>query len=193
MKLQSCLGALAISLMSVAAAQSYNDQSTSEMKVTVSGDVVRYEPGQVIVIRGSDNKEMTYTLSPSVTVPADVQVGRRVTLYVDGGSGGSTTVTRVTTTAMPDGRTKTTTEETRRDASGATTTTTTTRIEGRVEAFAAGKSVTLVRDDGSRVTYTINSESQVPEQIAIGKTIVLVPANESEKVVKTITIRQERP
>lgn len=54
------------------------DGSTSSL--TVTGEVIRYEPGHTIVIRRSNNTETTYTLDPGVNVPADVQIGRQVTL-----------------------------------------------------------------------------------------------------------------
>ena len=65
--------------------------------VTVDGEVVRYEAGQVIVIRGADNKEISYTLAPSVAVPVEVKIGRRVTLYTEPGTDGKAQlVSRVT-------------------------------------------------------------------------------------------------
>ena len=39
--------------------------------------------------------EITYTLSPSVAVPAEVQVGRQVTLYTERGKDGATQVVSV--------------------------------------------------------------------------------------------------
>jgi len=102
--------------------------------VTVDGEVLRYKAGQVIVIRGADNKEMSYTLTPSIVMPADVKVGRRVTLYTEPGKDGTTQlVSRVTTTSVtPEGNIKSTTEDTRTLPSGATTRTTTTMISGKV-------------------------------------------------------------
>lgn len=52
----------------------------STAATTITGEVIRYEPGHTIVIRRSNNRETTYTLDPSVNVPADVQIGRQVTL-----------------------------------------------------------------------------------------------------------------
>lgn len=54
------------------------DGSTSSM--TVTGEVIRYEPGHTIVIRRPDNTEATYVLDSSLEVPSDVQIGRQVTL-----------------------------------------------------------------------------------------------------------------
>ena len=96
--------------------------STTETKsATADGVVVRYDPGHAIVIRGTDNKEVTYALPPSVTVPVEVTVGRRVTLFTEPGVDGTTQlVSRVTTTSVtPAGDVKRTTEDTRHLPSGA--------------------------------------------------------------------------
>jgi hypothetical protein len=160
--------------------------------VTVDGEVVRYEPGQVIVIRGVDNKEVTYTLSPTVVVPAEVKVGRRVMLYTEPGKdGGTQLVSRVTTTSVTsEGAVKRTTEETRTLPSGATTRTTTTDISGTVAAYEAGKTLTITRLDGSKVTYMLNEKSSVPADLVIGKTVSILPlatTGPGEPVAQTIT------
>jgi len=184
MKLTTFLTGACIGLTAVASAQ------TIETKVvTVDGEVIRYEPGQVIVLRGGDNKEVSYTLSPSVTVPAEVAIGRRVTLYTAPGKGGTTMVSRVTTTSVtPEGNIKRTTEETKTHPSGVTTKTTTTDISGKVEAYESGKTLTILRPDGSKVTYVINAKSQVPADMAIGKTVTILPLGSSpQPVVQTVT------
>ena len=165
---------------------------TKTRTTTTSGEVVKYEPGPAIVVREPSRGVVTYTLGPDVSVPADIQVGKQVTLITEpGAEGGATTVRRVTTTSVtPEGRTKSTTEETRTDPAGSTTTTTTTNISGRVEAYTAGKSITVLRSDGSRVNYSITSLSSVPDGVVIGKTITIVPVNPREQVVQTITIRE---
>jgi hypothetical protein len=177
----------------VASGQALAQTAQTETKyVTVDGDVVRYEPGRVIVLRGADNKEVTYTLSPTIAVPAEVKVGRRVTLYTEPGSdGGTQVVSRVTTTSITsEGNVKRTTEDTRNLPSGATTRTTTTSVSGKVEAYDAGKTLTITRSDGSKVTYLINAKSQVPADLVIGKTISILPlttTSPGEPVVQTIT------
>ena len=159
--------------------------------MTVDGEVVRYDTGRVIVIRGADNKEITYTLAPSIVVPAEVKVGRRVTLYTEPGKDGATQlVSRVTTTSITsEGNVKRTTEDTRHLPSGATTRTTTTNISGKVAAYEAGKTLTITRSDGSKVTYVINEKSKVPADLVIGKTVSIVPlaATPGEPVAQTIT------
>jgi len=187
MKLTMFLAGVCIGLAAVASAQTSTQVETK--LVAVDGEVIRYVPGKMIVIRAGDNKEVSYTLSPEVAVPAEVAIGRRVTLYTAPGTGGTTTVTRVVTTSVtPEGNVKRTTEETKTDASGVTTKTTTTEITGKVEAYESGKTLTILRSDGSKVTYLINAKSQVPSDLAIGKTVTILPLGSSpQSVVQTVT------
>jgi len=183
-----CLG-VAAAVSSQALAQT---TQTEAKYVTVDGEVVRYEPGRTIVVRGADNKEVIYTLSPTIPVPADVKTGRRVTLYTEPGKDGRTQlVSRVTTTSVTsEGDIKRTTEDTRHLPSGATTRTTTTTISGRVDAYEAGRTLTITRFDGSKVTYVINEKSKVPRDLVIGKTVSILPlatAGPGAPVVQTIT------
>lgn len=185
------LSALSIALATITLAGSPSAFAQVETKVlTVNGEVISYEPGRVIVIKGKDNTEKRYLLSSSVTVPKDIQVGQQATVYVEpSAEGGSTIVKRVTTSSVtPAGQTRRTVEETRTEPSGASSTTTTTTTSGKVEAYTAGKSVTVLRSDGSRVTYIINPRSTVPKDVVIGRTIAIVPVTPSERVVQTITI-----
>jgi hypothetical protein len=193
MKLSVFIAGLCISVAPAVSSQALAQTTQIETKyVTVDGEVVRYEAGRVIVIRGADNKEVVYTLSPSIVVPAEVKVGRRVTLYTEPGKDGATQlVSRVTTTSVTaEGNVKRTTEDTRVLPSGATTRTTTTTISGNVAAYAAGKTLTITRFDGSKVTYVINEKSNVPADLAIGKTVSILPlatTGPGEPVVQTIT------
>jgi hypothetical protein len=136
MKLSTAVGAAVLAgcaAIALAQPQTYTETTRTEVKpVVVTGEVVRYEPGRVIVVR-SDAGEVSYMLMPNLTIPSDVQVGRTVSLYTEPGQGGSTLVKRVTTTSVtPSGNVKRTTEETRTSPSGETTTTTTTSISGTV-------------------------------------------------------------
>jgi len=153
------------------------------MYTTVAGEVVRYEPGRTIVLRNHDRKVVTYTLTPDIVVPSDVSVGRNVTLFTEAGTGGTTLVKRVTTTSMtPEGDVKRTTTETRTHPSGAMTTSTTTTIDGVVQSYVAGKSITLTRPDNTTVTYVINDRSQLPTDLAVGKRVYIrtVPVTGSD-------------
>lgn len=144
------------------------------MYTTVTGEVVKFEPGRTIALRDADRKVVTYTLTPDVVVPSDVAVGRNITLFTESGAGGTTLVKRVTTTSVtPGGDVKRTTQETRTYPSGATETTTTTTIDGVVQSYEAGKSLTLTRPDNTTVTYTINDRSQIPADLAVGKRVFI--------------------
>ena len=193
MKVSALIAGLCIIATPVLSGQAVVETPAAEAKyVTIDGEVVRYEAGRVIVVRGADNKEVTYTLTPSIAVPAEVKVGQRVTLYTEPAKdGGTQLVTRVTTTSItPEGKVQRTTEDTRTLPSGATTKTTTTTISGTVVAYEAGKTVTVTRADGTRVTYILNEKSQVPADLVIGKTITIVPLTSTgtgEPVAQTIT------
>jgi hypothetical protein len=169
-------------------------QTDNDRTVTVMGEVVRYEPGHVIVVRDSSNKEVSYTLSSGITVPSGIAAGRHVTLYTTRGDDGSSMVTRVVTSLTPEGDVKRTVERTKTEANGDTRTTRTTTINGRVEAYEPGKSVTVTREDGSQVTYMINERTHLPAGLAIGRTIVLRPAVETDKslVADTVTYTETK-
>ena len=192
-KLNVIVAGLCTSVALLAPGQAFAQATPTEPKyVTVDGEVVRYEAGRVIVIRGADNKEIVYTLSPSLVVPAEVKVGRRVTLFTEPGRDGATQlVSRVTTTSVTaEGAIKRTTEDTRILPSGATTLTTTTNISGKVQAYEAGKTLTLMRADGSKVTYLINDQSNVPGDLVVGKEVSILPVVSTvpgETVAQTIT------
>ena len=193
MKLNVFVAGLCISIAPVVAGLAFAQTTQTETKyVTVDGEVVRYEAGRVIVIRGADSKEIAYTLAPSIVVPAGVKVGRNVTLYTEAGKdGGTQLVSRVTTTSItPEGNVKSTTEDTRTLPSGATTRTTTTTLSGTVAAYEVGKTLTITRFDGTKVTYLINDKSTVPADLVIGKNVTilpLAPTGPGEPVAQTIT------
>jgi len=168
--------------------------AADDKPITVVGEVIRYEPGHVIVLRNADSKEVTYTLTPSVTIPTGVEVGRRVTLYTTRGDDGAFTVTRVTTSVTPEGNLQRTVERTHTNAAGETTRTTTTTINGTVQAYEPGHSVTITRSDGTEVTYMLNERTHVPEGLAVGRTIMLRPAvvTDNTKVADTITYTETK-
>jgi hypothetical protein len=193
MKVSVLIVGLCLGMASAASVKATAQTPPTDTKyVTAEGEVVRYQAGRVIVIRGADGKETSYTLSPSIAVPAEVQVGRRVTLFTEPGRHGATQlVSRVTTTSVnSEGDVKRTTEDTRHLPSGATTLTTTTTISGKVDVYEAGKTLTLTQTDGSKVTYVINEKSNVPADLAIGKTVSILPLDTSgpgAPVAQTIT------
>jgi len=182
MKRTTRLGALCVagSLALVGAAvaqdsttqnQQVTQQTTTTQVKTIEGKVVRYEPGKTIVIAGPDNKEVTYTLSTSATVPADVEVGRVVSVSTEPSPNGPATVTRVTVRSMtPDGQMKTETQTRSTDASGNQTTTNTTSVTGTVSAYEPGQSVTIQLPDGKTAVYMLDPASVLPPDVAVGKT-----------------------
>jgi uncharacterized protein YndB with AHSA1/START domain len=194
MKLKLVVACLCTSMGLVAGSHALAQTVQTETKyVTVDGEVIRYEPGKVIVVRGADSKEVTYTLAPTLVMPADIQVGRRVTLYTEPATnGGTQIVSRVTTTTVtPEGQVKRTTEDTRVLPSGATTKTTTTSISGKVASYEAGKTLTITKADGSKITYLIDKTSRVPADLGVGKTVTILPLpsnNPGDPIAKTITV-----
>jgi hypothetical protein len=186
------VGLFAISAATFSQAQTTTTQ-TETKTVTITGEVLSYEPGRTIVIRDPSQKTVTFTLTPSVTVPQDVQVGRTVTLDTATDPSGVAMVRRVTTTSVtPEGQTKQTTEETRTNAAGDTTRTTTTTITGMVKTYETGKSITVTRSDGTQVTYVLSPQSDVPSDLAIGKevTILVDPsASAAKPIAKKVTYK----
>jgi hypothetical protein len=84
-------------------------------------------------------------------------------------------VKKVTTTSItPEGMTKQTTEETRTSATGATTQTTTTTITGMVKTYETGKSITVTRADGTQVTYVLSPQTELPNDLGIGKEVTIL-------------------
>jgi hypothetical protein len=155
---------------------------------TVSGEVVRYEPGRAIVVQPASGEAVTYTLSPKVVVPTEVQVGQKVTLYTEPGLDGNTTVARVTTTSVtPEGQVKRTTEETRTRPSGETSKLTTVTVQGTVQAVDPGKSITVLRPDGTKVLYVIGQGATLPADLAVGKVVTI----RSLPVVETVIIDKQ--
>lgn len=186
---------LAVAVLSAGVLVSTSGYAAAEDKpIIVVGDIVRYEPGRVIVVRDSANKEVSYMLTPSVTVPTGVEVGKPVTLYTTRGTDGSFTVTRVSTSVTPEGDVQKTVERTHTNAMGETTRSTSTNIIGTVQAYEPGRSVTVTREDGSQVTYLVNDRTHLPEGLAVGRTIVLRPATvtDSTKVADTITYTETK-
>jgi hypothetical protein len=141
--------------------------------VIVSGEVIRYEPGRTIVIK-SEGRDVSYVLTPDLSVPAEVQLGRRVSVHSERGPDGTSRVTRVVTTSLtPEGQVQRTTEETRTSPSGDTTKTTTVTVQGTVKTYTPGKSFTILKADGTPVTYKIAENANMPAELAVGKMVTI--------------------
>ena len=151
-----------------------NQKSVQTRTVTVTGDVVRYEAGRTIVVRSRDGQEVTYAIAPDISAPAEVTVGRRVTIVTEPSAAGPVLVTRITTDSIaPDGQARTTTRETVLAPSAIETKTQTTTVYGTVTAYEPGRSISLLQPDRKTVTYTIDGSSALPRDIATGKTVVV--------------------
>jgi hypothetical protein len=62
-------------------------------------------------------------------------------------------------------------------------------VTGTVQAFEAGRSITITNANGEQTTYTINESSNVPKTLEVGKTVTVNTTTVSgTPVVKTITI-----
>lgn len=158
---------------------------------TVQGKVVRYEPGKTIVVLGSDNKQMTYTLATDINAPSDVQIGKEVSLSMEPGENGAVLVHRITTRSVTsDGKIKSETQTKTIDAQGNTSSMTSTSITGTVSAFEPGKSITIQLPDQKTVVYTIDASSVVPADVSVGKTYTIQTTRTSANgplVVRKIT------
>ena len=183
------LGAMSGALMAQQATSSQSTTTTTT--TTVNGSVVQYSPGQTIVLRGADGKLTTYTLGPSVQVPADVQIGRSVTLSTEpGANGGQTTVTRVEvksanpadSSAPSSTSTQTTTVQSESSAAG---------LSGRVTAYQPKQFITIEEPGKRPVTYVIDPNSDLPQDIGVGKMVIITTRaaeGSSKPVVRTVTI-----
>jgi len=193
--LATAAAATLLSAQEVSIKQTAIESSDNPHLVTITGEVVRFQPGQTIVLRSS-GKETTYTLSPSVTLPGDLQIGKTVTLSTEPAKDGSgpAMVTKVTTTSMtPEGQIKTTTEKTETSPSWDMTKTTTTTISGMVSAFEPGQFITIESPDHQTVRYTITKESQLPQDVAVGKTVTIrTYTNNGTQFARQVTITKTK-
>ena len=181
--------------------------TTTTTQTTVTGDVLRYEPGRTIVVRDANNKTVTYTIDSGLAVPADVQVGHKVTLYTSPADG-SIRVQRITSVSStnPDGSSLRRTEV--RDSAAPdmsaqpaqaapdagtttrTTTTKTTTINGTVQAYEPGQSITVLGPGNKTTVYTISTDAQLPQDVAVGKQVTMQTMIVSGKpVVRSVTTR----
>lgn len=139
--------------------------TTEESKTTIEGEVVQMEPGKTIVLRKSGGETVTYQLTPNITLPAEVKVGRTVVLYTD--QPASQVVTKVTTSSV--GPLTKRVEETTDELGNVQSKTTYT-----VKGFEPGRQVTLVSPSGQVVTYSLNATSEIPADLTIGKSVSVV-------------------
>lgn len=165
---------------------------TTTKTTTVEGKVVRYERGKTIVILESGDREATFVLAPNATVPADIEVGRFVSLSTENSASGPMTVTRITTQSVtPEGNLKTETKAKGTTPAGDQVSSTTTTVTGTVKAVQTGRSLTLILPNKSAVEYTLDASSVVPAELAIGNTVTVVTTTTTTGapvVAKKVTI-----
>jgi hypothetical protein len=160
---------LAVAFGAVAAIAATQDAAGT--RITVTGDVVRYDTGKTIVVRSLDGLDVTYTIAPALAVPADVAVGRRVTIVMEPSESGAKLVTRITTETAPSGAT--TTEKTTISPAGEEAKSQITTISGTVSAYEPGRLITILRPNATTVTYTIDASSAIPTGLAKGSKVVI--------------------
>ena len=164
-------------------------ETTRSKTSTVTGEVVRYVPERTIVLREPAGKETTFDLRPGTTVPTGIQVGQKVTLFTEPGPDGTSSVARVTTTSInPEGQMEQTVKETRIKPSGETTKSTTIiTVQGTVEAYVPGQSITVRHADGSKVTYTLREGTRLSDEVVVGRTVNL----RNVPVVETVVVEKD--
>jgi hypothetical protein len=161
---------LALAIGAVAGIAASQDAAAS--RLTVTGDVVRYEAGKTIVLRGADGREVTYAIAPAISVPEGVTIGRRVTIVTEPSADDTVLVTRITTEVGPGGAVTTTTEKTAVAPAGETKSQITSTY-GTVSAYEPGKTITILRPNATTVTYTIDANSTLPTGISKGRRVVI--------------------
>ena len=144
--------------------------------LTTSGEIVRYDAGKTIVIRQSDDRVVTYALAPAMTVPPEVQVGRRVTIFAEPAADGVIRVTRVTMigpgpTPVAAGPPPTA-PYTRENQKSVQTRTVT--VTGDVVRYEAGRAIVVRSPDGREVTYAIAPDISAPPEVTVGRRVSIV-------------------
>ena len=156
---------------------------------TMTGTIVEWVPQKTLVLRDADDRQVTYTLGPELVMPEDAQVGKTVKVYASSTSpDGSATVTRVTSTRVtPEGDVQTT-RTTEKTSAGVPAVVSEMTVEGVVSKYKENKRVTLLRSDGSKVTYMLDSSTAAPSDLEDGQHVVLhLSRSGNPRTVETIT------
>jgi len=182
--------ALALSFTTPAAADDH-PQATSETKTTVKTDehgqkrvtktrtttpvtaqVVRVEPAtRTFVVKQADKGEVTYHYGSDVQVPKDLKEGSSVSLDTWTADDGGMWVHKVTTTTSVP-------------IDGAVA-----HAVGVVKSYESGRTITIQREDGTMMTFFVDQSSQVPADLAVGRTITIEAGTSPRPLVRTITYR----
>jgi hypothetical protein len=161
---------LAVAIGAVAGVAATQDVNAS--RVTITGDVVRYDAGKTIVVRGADGHDATYTIAPALPVPAGVGVGRRVTIVTELSETGAVLVAWITAEAAPGGAVTTAAEKSGASSLGEAKSQITSTL-GTVSAYEPGRTITILRPNATTVTYTIDTSSAIPAGLSTGRRVVI--------------------
>lgn len=169
-----------ITTVTPATATSGARTTTVTKTTTLTGDLVRYEPGRLIAVRQPEGQVVTYMLAPTLTVPAEIQIGGKISFVTEPSVAGQTLVTRITTVktetadeaAGPSASTRETTVPS--SAEGTMTTPTTTTFAGEIVTYEPGQTIVLKQPDSQVVTYTIGPSAVVPAEAQIGRRVSIV-------------------
>lgn len=168
MKLFAMFLALAIGTVAGIAAS----QDAEANRVTVTGEIVRYEAGRTIVLRDAEGREVTYAIAPTISAQAGIVVGRRVTIVAEPSANETVMVTRITAEDGPDSALTTMSGRTAvAPPIGAKSQITSTL--GTVSAYEPGRTITILRPNATTVTYAIDANSAVPTGISTGRRVVI--------------------
>lgn len=177
---------LAVAIGAVAGIAASQDAAAAAGETTATGEVVRYDAGKAIVLRHSDDRVVTYALSPGLVVPAEVQVGHRVSVVSEPSSASAETlvVTRITGVAT-----------TAAAPAGEVTKSETTTVYGVVTAYEPGRTITVAQPDRKLVTYGIDGESALPPSLGRGRRVVVrtvMRPGLERPVVRKVTISKRK-
>jgi hypothetical protein len=170
--------------------------SEAAKPLTTSGEIVRYDAGKTIVIRQPDDRVVTYALSPSITVPADVQVGHRVAIEAEPAADGVVRVMRITAIgpdATPPAGSAPPAPYTRETEK--TVQTRTMTVTGDVVRYEAGKTIVVRSADGHEVAYAIGPDVFGPADVTAGRRVSIVtePSASGPVLVTRITTESITP
>ena len=154
----------------------FADEHKSKI-VTITGSVVSVEPGHTIVLRQPGSKEVTYTLTPDITLPTDIAVGRTVTVYTERDASGAMVLRRVTTVTNASGDTQQTTETVTGSEAEA-------MISGDVVRFEPTSRVIVVREaQRGEVTYHFAPDVTLPTEVTVGRKVTVYTMRGSDGTV----------
>jgi hypothetical protein len=119
-----------------------------------TGEIVRYDAGKAIVIRHADDRVVTYELSPTLVAPAEVRVGKRVSIVSGRGEDGVVRVTQLVEVAPETPKAVT--------------------VTGDVVRYEAGRSIVVRAPDGPEVAYALAPGLAVPATVAAGRRVSIV-------------------